>query len=66
MSDPKKTPPPSRTVADALADAAQQLKDSEEAARQVADLCAKATKTARLRRIPHAGVGSSLPPVSTN
>jgi hypothetical protein len=39
--------------------AAQQLKKSEQAAKEVADLCAQASDTARLRKVPHAGVGGT-------
>ena len=40
---------------------ARQLKDSEDAAKEVADLCAKAAEKARRHHLPHAGVGSTGP-----
>lgn len=43
-------------------EAARQLKNSEQAAREVADLCAQAAKTARLHKVPHAGVGKTSQP----
>jgi hypothetical protein len=60
-SDHKKTIP-ARSVANARQDVARQLRELEQDARQIADLCAKASKTARLRKIPHAGIGSPLSP----
>ena len=41
--------------------AARQLKDSQEAAKEVADLCAKAAEKARRHHLPNAGVGSTTP-----
>ena len=41
--------------------AARQLKDSEKAAKEVADLCAKAADKARRHHLPHAGVDSTIP-----
>lgn len=46
--------PSSETAREA---AAEQLKQSEETAKEVAELCAQAADTARLHRLPHAGVG---------
>jgi len=44
--------------------AARQFKDSEAAAKEVATLCEQAAKTARLLKLPHAGVGKLAPPQS--
>jgi hypothetical protein len=53
---------PNDTEADTFREkAARQLKDSEEAAKEVADLCAKAAEKARRHHLPHAGVGSTQP-----
>jgi pyrroloquinoline quinone (PQQ) biosynthesis protein C len=41
--------------------AARQIKDSEEAAKEVADLCAQAAEKARRHHLPNAGVGSTTP-----
>ena len=42
-------------------EAAKQLKDSELAAKEVADLCAQALEKARRSHVPHAGVGDTQP-----
>jgi len=42
-------------------EAARQFKDSELAAKDVADLCAKALDKARRSHVPHAGVGAPSP-----
>jgi len=60
---PKPTEPsPAAKPSAAREDAARQLKDSEAAAKEVADLCAQAAETARHFNLPHAGVGSASPP----
>ncbi len=46
--------------ADSLrAETARQLKDSQEAAKRLAELCAEAEEEARRHQVPHAGVGCS-------
>jgi hypothetical protein len=53
---------PKSNEADTLREkAARQFKDSEEAAKEVADLCAKAAEKARRHHLPNAGVGSTTP-----
>ncbi len=50
------TKPPSDAAREATA---EQLKMSEESAKEVSDLCAQAAKTARQCNVPHAGVGGT-------
>jgi ElaB/YqjD/DUF883 family membrane-anchored ribosome-binding protein len=58
----KGNPKPHGTEADNLREkAARQLKDSEEAAKELADLCAKAAESAVRHHLPNAGVGSTTP-----
>ena len=42
--------------------AARQFKESEDAAKEVSDLCEKAAEKARRLHLPHAGVGTNAPP----
>ncbi len=50
-SDSREQAPSTETVQEK---AARQLKDSEEAAKEVADLCEKAAEKARRLHLPHA------------
>ena len=59
-SDPK-SPRSSAETQRLKEKAARQLKDSEEAAKEVSDLCEKAAEKARQLHIPHAGVGLTEP-----
>lgn len=54
-----KLPASKKKAVGAREEAARQLRDSELAAKEVADLCAKAVDRARLAHVPHAGVGTS-------
>jgi len=61
MKRSSKSHTPSAETQDLKEKAARQLKESEDAAKEVSDLCAKAAEKARRLQIPHAGVGSNAP-----
>ncbi len=59
MKVPLQFNPTQQTLSTAREEAARRMQEYETAAREVADLCDQARKTARLHRVPHAGMGQS-------